>query len=155
MTQIHQQSASKQSAPKQPGQAGNLLRETLAACRGGFRVVVLCSLAINLLMMTAPLYMLQIFDRVIASRSTDTLLYLTLIALVALGALGALEVVRGRSMVKLGTWLDARLSVPVLAASLAGAAQGNREPSIQGLRDLSTLRGFVTGSAVFPILDAP
>ena len=85
----------------------------------------------------------------------DTLLFLTLIALVALGALGALEVVRGRSMVKLGTWLDARLSVPVLAASLSGATQGNREPSIQGLRDLSTLRGFVTGSAVFPILDAP
>ncbi len=141
--------------PKPSGQAGSLLRETLAACRGGFRVVVLCSLAINLLMMTAPLYMLQVFDRVIASQSTDTLLYLTLIALVALVALGALEVVRGRSMVKLGTWLDARLSVPVLSASLAGAAQSNREPSVQGLRDLSTLRGFVTGSAVFPILDAP
>jgi ABC-type protease/lipase transport system fused ATPase/permease subunit len=58
-------------------------------------------------------------------------------------------------MVKLGTWLDARLSVPVLAGSLAGAAHSNREPSVQGLRDLSTLRGFVTGSAVFPILDAP
>jgi len=140
---------------QRPGQAGNLLRETLAACRGGFRIVVLCSLAINLLMMTAPLYMLQVFDRVIASQSTDTLIFLTLIALVALGALGALEVVRGRSMVKLGTWLDARLSVPVLTASLAGAAQGHREPSVQGLRDLSTLRGFVTGSAVFPILDAP
>ncbi len=133
----------------------NPLRETLRACRGGFRIVVLCSLAINLLMMTAPLYMLQVFDRVIVSRSTDTLLFLTLIALVALGVLGALEVVRGRSMVKLGTWLDARLSVPVLAGSLASAAQGHREPSVQGLRDLSTLRSFVTGSAVFPILDAP
>ena len=139
----------------QSDRARSLLRETLGACRGGFRIVVLCSLAINLLMMTAPLYMLQVFDRVIASRSSDTLIYLTLIALAALAALGALEVVRGRTMVKLGTWLDARLSVPVLAGSLAGSAQGNREPSVQGLRDLSTLRGFVTGSAVFPILDAP
>ena len=141
--------------PNSSGQTRGRLRETLDACRDGFRIVVLCSLAINLLMMTAPLYMLQVFDRVIASRSADTLIFLTLIALVALAALGALEVVRGRSMVKLGTWLDARLSEPVLAGSLAGAAQGNREPSIQGLRDLSTLRGFMTGSAVFPILDAP
>ncbi|MEE9210709.1 MAG: type I secretion system permease/ATPase [Kiloniellales bacterium] len=132
-----------------------VLREAFGACRGGFRVVTLCSFGINVLMLTAPLYMLQVFDRVIASRSTDTLLYLTLIALAALVTLGALEVVRGRTMVKLGTWLDARLSVPVLAGSLAGAAEGNREPSVQGLRDLATLRGFVTGPAVFPILDAP
>ncbi|MCH6551135.1 MAG: hypothetical protein IH804_03865, partial [Planctomycetes bacterium] len=111
-----------------------LLRQTLGACRGGFRVVTLCSFGINVLMLTAPLYMLQVFDRVISARSTDTLLYLTLIALAALLTLGALEVVRGRTMVKLGTWLDARLSEPVLAGRLAGAAQGNREPSLPGLR---------------------
>ena len=135
--------------------ARGLLPQTLGACRGGFRVVTLCSFGINVLMLTAPLYMLQVFDRVISARSTDTLLYLTLIALAALLTLGALEVVRGRTMVKLGTWLDARLSEPVLAGSLTGAAQGDREPSVQGLRDLSTLRGFLTGPAVFPILDAP
>ena len=142
-------------SPNQSDRAHSLLRQTFGACRGGFRVVTLCSFGINVLMLTAPLYMLQVFDRVISARSTDTLLYLTLIALAALLTLGALEVVRGRTMVKLGTWLDARLSVHVLAGSLAGAAQGNREPSVQGLRDLSTLRGFLTGPAVFPILDAP
>jgi PrtD family type I secretion system ABC transporter len=141
--------------PTPPDRVRTLLRETLGACKGGFRVVTLCSLGINVLMMTAPLYMLQVFDRVISARSTDTLFYLTMIALAALLTLGALEIVRGRTMVKLGTWLDARLSIPVLSGSLAGAAEGTREPSIQGLRDLATLRGFLTGSSVFPILDAP
>ena len=120
--------------PKPSGQAGSLLRETLAACRGGFRVVVLCSLAINLLMMTAPLYMLQVFDRVIASRSTDTLFYLTLIALGALGALGAPEVVRGRTMVTLGTWLGARLSFPLRAGPLAPVPRFEKRMHVKRFR---------------------
>ncbi len=132
-----------------------LIGETFGACKNGMRLVGVCSFGINVLMMTAPLYMLQVFDRVIAGRSTDTLLYLTLIAAVALLTLGLLEVVRGRAMVKLGTWLDAKLSVPVLKSSLLSASEGLREPSIQGLRDLSTVRNFLTGPSIFPILDAP
>jgi PrtD family type I secretion system ABC transporter len=132
-----------------------LIGETFGACKNGMRLVGVCSFGINVLMMTAPLYMLQVFDRVIAGRSTDTLLYLTLIAAVALLTLGRLEVVRGRAMVKLGTWLDAKLSVPVLKSSLLSASEGLREPSIQGLRDLSTVRNFLTGPSIFPILDAP
>ncbi len=138
-----------------PDQAQKILSQTLDACKGGFRLVSVCSVAINLLMMTAPFYMLQVFDRVIAGRSTDTLLYLTLIAFAALLTLGAIEVVRGRTMIKLGTWLDARLGAPVLKNCLSAAVGGPREPSIQGLRDLSTVRNFITGPSVFPILDAP
>ena len=132
-----------------------LIDETFGACKGGMRLVGVCSFGINVLMMTAPLYMLQVFDRVIAGRSTDTLLYLTLIAALALLTLGLMEVVRGRAMIKLGTWLDAKLSVPVLKSSLRSASAGLREPSVQGLRDLSTIRNFLTGPSIFPILDAP
>ncbi len=138
-----------------PDHAQKILSQTLDACKSGFRVVSVCSVAINLLMMTAPFYMLQVFDRVIAGRSTDTLLYLTLIAFAALLTLGAIEIVRGRTMIKLGTWLDARLGAPVLKNCLSAAVGGPREPSIQGLRDLSTVRNFITGPSVFPILDAP
>lgn len=111
------------------------------------------SLFINLLMLTAPLYMLQVFDRVIAGRSIDTLMYLTLVAALALMALGALEAVRNGVMVTLGTWLDRRLGGAALEASVAAGL--HRDPSVQGLRDLAVFRGFLTGPSVFPILDAP
>ncbi len=146
------------SGPTPPGQAQSettLLEQALAACKRGIQVVFTYSFFINLLMLTAPLYMLQVFDRVIAGRSTETLLYLTLIAVVALVAMAGLDVVRGRTMVKLGSWLDHTLSKPLLTGSIAAAAAGTGEPSVQGLRDLSTLRNFLTGPSIFPILDAP
>ncbi len=138
------------AAPARP-----LLKGVLAACRGGFFAVVFFSLCINLLMLVAPLYMLQIFDRVLSSRSTDTLLFLTLIAGIALVALALLEAVRNSVMVRLGTWLDQRLSGAVLSGNVAATLKHGRDPSIQGLRDLSTFRTFLTGPAIFPIMDAP
>lgn len=130
-----------------------LLARTMGSCKKGMFAVAAFSLFINLLMLTAPLYMLQVFDRVIAGRSTDTLLYLTLIAALALIALGALEAVRNGVMVVIGTWLDRRLGGAALEASVAAGV--HRNPSIQGLRDLAVFRGFLTGPSVFPILDAP
>ena len=72
---------------------GHPLHRALASCRVGFAAVVVFGFAINLLMLTAPLYMLQVLDRVLASRSTETLLALTLIAVFALATLACLEVV--------------------------------------------------------------
>ena len=72
------------------------------------------SAGVNVLMLTAPLYMLQVFDRVLASRSTDTLLMLSLIAGVALFTLAALEGVRSFSLLHISAWLDARLGSFVL-----------------------------------------
>jgi PrtD family type I secretion system ABC transporter len=132
-----------------------ILKQALAACRGGFVAVVVFSLFINVLMLTAPLYMLQIFDRVIASRSEDTLLYLTLIAGVALLTLAALEITRSRIMVGLSSWLDKQLSGTVLEGSIGLSVAAAGAPSIQGLRDLSTFRTFLAGPGMFPILDAP
>ncbi len=132
-----------------------LLANALAACRTGLVAVAGFSLGINLLMLTAPLYMLQVFDRVISGRSVDTLLYLTLIAAVALVALALLEVTRTGLMVRLGVWLDQRLGGAVLEASLARGLARGEDASVQGLRDLSALRAFLTGPAVFPVLDSP
>jgi PrtD family type I secretion system ABC transporter len=135
--------------------ANPILKQALSACYSGFAAVVVFSLFINVLMLTAPLYMLQTFDRVIAARSEDTLLYLTLIAGVALLTLAALEMSRTRIMVGLGTWLDQRLSGTVLEGSIGKSVAAAGTPSIQGLRDLSTIRTFLTGSEMFPILDSP
>jgi PrtD family type I secretion system ABC transporter len=134
--------------------ANNELRQALAACRGGFFAVAVFSLFINLLMLATPIYMLQLFDRVLGSRSTDTLMVLTIIAVVALLTMAGLMVVRGRVMVWIGTWIDRRLSGSVLAATIEGGLKG-REPSVQGLRDVGTVRSFLTRAGILPIMDAP
>lgn len=116
--------------------------------------VVAFSFAINLLMLTAPLYMLQVFDRVLTSRSTDTLIFLTALAAFAFLTLWCLDIIRGRVMISLGTWLDQRVSGELLAANLR-VALSQRSASVQPLRDLEQLRNFLSGPSVFPILDAP
>lgn len=106
-------------------------------------------------MLTAPLYMLQVFDRVLASRSTDTLLMLSVIAGVALLTLAALDGVRSFFLLHISSWLHSRLAPVVLDASLSNAIRQGESPSIQGLRDLTTFRNFVGGPSMFPIMDAP
>ena len=96
------------------------LRDALAACRGGFLTVALFSLFINLLMLVTPLYMLQVFDRVLGSRSTDTLIVLTVITVLALLTMAGLMVVRGRVLVWIGTWIDRRISGSVLGHAAIG-----------------------------------
>lgn len=130
------------------------LREAFAACRGGFFAVAVFSLFINLLMLVTPLYMLQLFDRVLGSRSTDTLMVLTLITVLALLTMAGLMIVRGRVLVWIGTWIDRRIGGSVLTAGIEATVHGGK-PSVQGLRDVSTVRSFLTGSGIFPLMDAP
>src|SRR3546814_14174587 len=82
----------------QPKQA---LARAVAGCLRAFSIGGAFSLGINLLMLTVPIYMMQMFDRVVPSRNFDTLMWLTLIAVVALGVMAALDGVRGRMMVRL------------------------------------------------------
>jgi ABC-type protease/lipase transport system fused ATPase/permease subunit len=132
-----------------------ILKEALGVCRNGFVVVVVFGLFINLLMLTAPLYMLQMFDRVLSSRSTDTLVLLTVIAIAALLVYAIPEAVRGQVMIRIGAWLDRKLGGPILASSVSLSLRGAKQPSVQGLRDLSTYRTFLTGPAMFSLLDSP
>ena len=132
-----------------------LLKRTLVACRGGFVAVGLFSFAINLLLLTIPLYMLQLFDRVLTSRSEDTLMALSIAAAGAILTLAALEAVRSFVMVRLSNWLDTRLGGEILGSSVIDGLARGGPASVQGLRDLQTFRGFLTGAAIFPFLDAP
>lgn len=132
-----------------------LLKESFSACRDGFIAIATFSLFINLLILTAPLYMMQVFDRVLMSRSGETLFMLTAIAIAALAVMAGLEVVRTSLMIHLSNWLDKRLGGATLSASVHMSLRLEKDPGIQGLRDLATLRAFLTGPGVFPILDAP
>jgi PrtD family type I secretion system ABC transporter len=145
------------SAVNAPGghPANALLANALGTCRGAFVAVVIFTMCINLLMLSAPIYMLQVFDRVLSSRSTDTLVLLTLIVGVALATLAILEVARNQVMIRISDWLENRLGSTILAGSVEAALQHGGAPSAQGLRDLSTFKTFLTGPGMFPILDAP
>ena len=127
----------------------------LSAARRVVWLVALFSLGINILMLTAPLYMLQVYDRVLTSRSSETLLYLTLAAAIALLTLGLLEAVRSQIMIRLGSWIDRQLSGVVLGDAILSALRQSSEPSVQGLRDLSACRVFLSSHALFAFLDVP
>ena len=122
--------------------------------RGNLSAVTLFSCAVNLLMLTVPLYMLQVYDRVLVSRSIETLIALTVLAVGLLIALGLFEFVRQRVLLRSANQLESDLAPRLLRAShdleLAGRSSGT-----QPLRDLSTLRQFMTGSGILAFFDAP
>jgi ATP-binding cassette subfamily C protein/ATP-binding cassette subfamily C protein EexD len=130
------------------------LKSVFAACRGYFATALIFSLAINLLYLAAPLYMLQVYDRVIASASQATLVMLTLVLLAALVALAGLDVVRARVLTRASVRLDRLLAGRVLAATMDGAIKG-APPSSQTLRDFDTFRQFITGAGIHAVFDLP
>jgi len=111
------------------------------------------SLVINILMLTSSLYMMQVFDRVLASGSIGTLMFLTLAAAGALGLMASLDFVRSRILSRLGEWINRRLGPVTLERSLESVLAGKNDRS-DALRDLETLRGFFSGGITF-LFDAP
>lgn len=133
----------------------DVFADAVAAIKRGFTPVIVFSFFINMLMLTVPLYMLQVFDRVLGSGNVDTLVVLTTIAIVSLLTLAALEAVRTYVMIGLSGWMSRNLGGGVLASSVTSALSHSNDPSVRGLRDLEMLRTFLTGPGVFAILDAP
>src|SRR3990167_3032263 len=132
----------------------NILTKITQACRNALYVVGLFSFFINILMLTTSIYMLQVYDRVLASHSYDTLIYLTLAAIIALMTLALLDIARSRILVHVSHWLDNALSAPALEKSPDEILRGHGYGS-QVLRDIATVRQFVAGSGIFSLFDAP
>ena len=103
------------------GEAAKPLRETLKECRIGLVLLAIFSFFINLLILTSPIYMMQVYDRVLTSGRTETLVLLTIIAGIAVLVLGMLEMVRNKVLGRIGQWLDRRLSPELIGASLRAA----------------------------------
>jgi ATP-binding cassette subfamily C exporter for protease/lipase len=137
------------------GNQGNELKRALGAFRGVFYGVGGFSLAINLLLLAPALYMLQIYDRVLASRNEVTLYMLTLIVVGLLALEAGLELVRSKVLVKAGAALDLQLGPRVFDASFAQyLRQGGASPE-KALGELAQLRQFLTGRGLFAFFDAP
>ena len=89
------------------------LRSALQTCRGAFVGIAVFSFASNLLMLAGPLYMLQIYDRVLASHSIPTLMALTIFLIVAYTCLGVFEFIRSRVLSQIGVKIEAKLGARV------------------------------------------
>ncbi|MDB5643892.1 MAG: prsD [Hyphomicrobiales bacterium] len=130
------------------------LTHVLTRSKRALVAVAVFSAGINILILTGTIYMMQIFDRVLTGQSGATLFYLTLLALFLLSIYGLLELVRSRILVRLGTWLETFLSPVVLSRGLESCVSGEKS-SDDGLRDLATLRQFISGPGLIAVLDAP
>lgn len=135
--------------------AGNETLAALTAYKSGFFNIGLFSAVINLLMLAPALYMLQVYDRVLASGNQMTLLMLTLMILGIFGLMGALEWVRSQVVIRLGTQMDMRLNQRVYDAAFEAQLKGGVQTAGQALNDLTALRQFATGNALFAFFDAP
>lgn len=135
-----------------------MIPDAKAALRASVKllaVVAVFSFVVNALMLTLPFYMMQSFDRVLPARSEDTLWVLTLIAVCLLAVMAALDVVRSRILVRLSSWFDHMLSPPLIRAAVQAASFNRSVSATQTLRDMSTVRQFMTGTAIFAVMDAP
>lgn len=123
--------------------------------RNLFWVIALFSGVINLLTVVPALYMMQVFDRVMASRNETTLLLLTVLAL-GLFLLSALvEWVRGQVMIKMSVGIDLDLGERLFGVAFQKSLKEHNANPAQVLSDLNALRQFLTGSALIALLDLP
>lgn len=130
-------------------------RQALANCRGAFAATGAFSFFINLLLFVSPIYMLQVYDRVLTSRSESTLVMLTVIAAVMLAVLAALEMMRGRLLVRAGSRLDKVMSGRIFSAVFDRSLKVPGGAPVQALRDMDTVREFATGPGVVTFFDVP
>lgn len=137
------------------GETRSELRRVLDSFRGSFLYVGFFSLFINLLMLVPSFYMLQVYDRVMASRSTDTLIMMTLIVVWLFLTMGFLEYARSRILVRIGSQMDERLNTRLYAAMARLSLLNPGRASSQPLNDLTSMRQFMTGSGPFAFFDAP
>ena len=137
-------------------QTANELRSSLEACRAYFLYAALFSAAVNILLLTPIIYMLTVYDRVIASGSMSTLLMLTLLMIALLLAVGGFEWVRSTILIGASNRLEQMLRKRVSDATFKRALiTGGLISNAQPLSDLTSLRQFLTGNGLFAFFDAP
>jgi len=132
------------------------LDAALAACRGAFLGVGLMSFMINILYLTGSFFMLEIYDRVLPSRSVPTLVGLSILAGGLYVALGVLDLIRNRIVVRVGSSLNEAMATRIYQAVVQlPLLVGNRNEGLQPLRDLDSIRGFLSGGGPGALFDLP
>ncbi|MCC7273059.1 MAG: type I secretion system permease/ATPase [Alphaproteobacteria bacterium] len=133
----------------------NSVRALVRACRPELITVAVITFFINMLMLTLPLYTLQMFNRVFASGSMSTLVLLTVIAGFAMIVMGVLYFVRSRVTNEMSNKIDAMLGESLLRLSIKNGLLNNTARDAQGLRDLAQVRNFLAGGELPNLFDTP
>lgn len=123
--------------------------------RAAIAALIGLSVFLNLLVFVAPLYTMQVYDRVLTSRNVMTLVMISSIVLVLLLAYAALEHFRSRALVQVGLRFDQLMSQPAFSAALSSALQTRGSHHVQILRDVATLRDTISGGLLSTLMDAP
>jgi ATP-binding cassette, subfamily C, bacterial len=131
-----------------------LLGRGLSEAKRNLIVVALFSVVVNMLVLAVPIYLFQMSDRVLTSRSIDTLVMLSVIVMVAILAHVLLDAMRRFILMRIAVDVETKLGGPVLAAA-AKAAQTGSGREFQVLADLQQIRSFLTGPVILTMLDAP
>src|SRR3977135_1147736 len=139
-----------------PGVRSSELGDALRACRSAFIGVGAMSCMINLLYLTGSLFMLEVYDRVLPSRSVPTLVGLAILAGGLYIAQGILDLIRGRILGRIGTSLDETLNTRVFETIVRLPLMvGGRNEGLQPLRDLDNVRSFLGGMGPSAFFDLP
>jgi len=131
------------------------MHDFLVSCRFYFRYAFFFSMFVNILQLTFPIYMLQVYDKVLTSYNLSTLAVITIAAVICLSMLAALDWLRSRLLVRAGIEFDRKLSGPVLHENLKNASSPETGIKQGTLRDVQTLRSFLGGNAAFAFFDLP
>jgi ATP-binding cassette subfamily C protein len=132
----------------------SLIRELQRAFAGGLLYAGALSLCVNLLLLTVPLFMLQVQERVLASRSYDTLTMLLVIAVGALALYGTIEFIRSLTFQAMASIFARRLNLPVLESAVSSSLEQGSAKATQAIRDLNDIRYFIASSAIATPLEA-
>ncbi len=131
------------------------VRATISSMRKAWFGVGFLSLFVNVLMLTGPLYMLQVYDRVITSQSMSTLIVLSILMVAMYGFMGLMDFLRTRILVRIGNYVEAELSAPIFKSWLAQGVRGERGAAQRPLQNLAVLKRFLTGPAPTTFFDIP
>jgi ATP-binding cassette subfamily C protein len=137
------------------GEIATVIDKGLKAIKPALMGTIVFSFFINLLGLVSPIYMMQVYDRVLSSRSISTLLFLTLILAFFYAVIALLEMVRSRVLIRAGVKFDRVVNPEVFRAIQKFTLRKQGTPPTQALRDLDSIREFLTGSGFLSFLDFP
>jgi PrtD family type I secretion system ABC transporter len=131
------------------------LRDIFRTCSDAFVTAGVFSFAVNALILTMPMYMFSLFDRVLNSGNLTTLAMLAMIALTALFVQALIDIARTHLFVKLSAWIDAQIGEKLLILSMRNAMPRGAPRNMDLLNKLNSLRGFLAGQQIYMLMDVP
>lgn len=133
----------------------NPLDESLKTCKKAFIITFMFAFAVNIMNLITPLYSLQVLDRVISSGNTHTLLMLSVIIAVVYGSYTLLQIARSFTLIKIGEWLDKRISPELFNHAISESAIKPSLSASQAIREFSSIKSFLTSVGINSLFDAP